>query len=227
MIERPGNRPPWLNQQTSLLLTIVLAAVIVGAIWLGSRLLAPNAEATSSSDVTGPTNEWPTLEPEPTLPPPPTLTPLSTPAPSATPTPVPIPLWQTLSDLTIVELTLPTEALAEAPPDKIRNLFGTDQVLLHMVGKVKLGIDLSKIEAVTSGSTISVTLPPVTIQDVVPLPSQSQVRSAQQRWAFSQYEGLELQAMERGMGQLKEIVANNPGFYELGFSRNRRGACHI
>ncbi len=213
-----------------IVLTLLVAAAIVTLLAVGYRLLEMRRAPATAKPSAPPTAEpWPTglatFTPLPTrtaVPPRgPTSTPTRTPTPTVTPspTPIPLPVWSSMADLTVVEYTLATAAEARVRrPSPGWSIFGTDRVLLYVVGRVRVGIDLNKIrpeDVQRSGTTIALVLPMVEVQAVELLPGSSEIRVAEKRWAFSAYEGLELQAMEAARNQLREMVANNPSMMSL------------
>ena len=157
-----------------------------------------------------------TPTPEPTATPSPTATPLPTPTP--TPTPVPLPVWRNIGELAIVEYVLSTEAEAKVEREGLLQIFGTDRVILQAVGRIKVGLDLTRLNDTSierNGSAITLTLPNVSVLSVEMLPEQSHIRTAERSWLYSEYEGLELEAMVRARQQLADSVATNDSMMSL------------
>jgi len=162
----------------------------------------------------------PALPPQPSATALPTLAPTQTPLPTATPTPTPVPLpvWRSIGDLGIVEFTQSTEAEAKVERPGLLQIFGTDRVRLYAVGKIRVGLDLTGMSGSSvqrNGSSITLTLPPVSVLGVEMLPDQSEIRAAERSWIYSEYEGLEIAAMDRAKRQLAEMVANNDSMMSL------------
>ncbi len=156
----------------------------------------------------------PTEIPSPT--PTSTATPLPTPTP--TPTPIPMPVWRNIGELAMVEYTLATEAEAKVEREGLLQIFGTDKVILYAVGRIKVGVDLTRLDARNiqpNGAAITLTLPAVSVLSVEMLPEESRIRVSERSWIYSEYEGLELEALARARQQLADLVANNPSMMSL------------
>lgn len=156
----------------------------------------------------------PTEMPSPT----PTSTPTPLPTPTPTPTPVPLPVWRNIGELAMVEYTLATEAEAKVEREGLLQIFGTDKVILYAVGRVKVGLDLTRLDERTiqrSGAAITLTLPAVSVLSVEMLPEESRIRVSERSWIYSEYEGLELEALARARQQLADMVTNNPSMMSL------------
>lgn len=168
----------------------------------------------------------PTLTPEPSRTPRPSATPTQTPLPTATPlptptptpTPVPLPVWRNIGELGVIEYTLSTQAEAKVEREGLLQVFGTDRVLLDATGRIKVGLDLTQLgerDIQHAGSSITLTLPAPAVLSVEMLPDQSHIRVAERSWVYSEYEGLELQAMGRARQQLYDMVATNESMMSL------------
>lgn len=202
----------WLMAASGLVALIVI--VLIG--------LAARAAQSVGSETPGPA-EIAAARPRPTVPP--TFTPTATatvpasptatatpsPTPTKTPTPAPTPIVvdvHELGYLTTVEYKFQTVAeVNRENQNVIQGLFGTDRVLLVAVGNVQAGIDMTAIPPENvriSGDRISLTIPHATISSVEMLPGESTVIDSQKKWAFSEYTGLETEAMEIARGQLRE-----------------------
>lgn len=166
------------------------------------------------------------LPPQPSPTAPPTVTPSPTPAPTATPlpsptptpTPIPMPVWRNIGELAMVEYTLATEAEAKVEREGLLQLFGTDKVILYAVGRVKVGLDLTRLDARNiqrDGTAITLTLPAVSVLSVEMLPEESRIRVSERSWIYSEYEGLEIAALARARQQLADMVTNNPSMMSL------------
>jgi hypothetical protein len=202
---------------------VILMTAVLAVLVISSRSLEPEPP-TVTREVTrqvaavtvlpGDTAEpLPTLTPLPTFTPYPTPTDLPTATPAPTPTPVPLPEWRGLGDLSSVEYTASTVVQRERPRPPIGNLLlGRDRIVLMAVGKVRLGVDLTRIrpsDIVRNGNTITVRLPRAEVLSVELLPEQSRVFDSQNTWLFSQYQGLELEALDSAKRLLFYDAQNN------------------
>lgn len=172
----------------------------------------------SASPTPVPPSPFPTALPTQTPLPTPTSTATPLPTPTFTPTPIPMPIWRNIGELAMVEYTLATEAEAKVEREGLLQLFGTDRVILYAVGRVKVGLDLTQLDERSiqrRGAAITLTLPAVSVLSVEMLPQESRIRVAERSWLYSEYEGLELAALERARRQLAELVANNPSMMSL------------
>ncbi len=73
-------------------------------------------------------------------------------------------------------------------------------------GNVQAGIDMTLIkdkDIIINGDSVKITLPPATIISVELLPDQSEVFDSQKKWLLSDYEGLEVEAMDKARQQLE------------------------
>jgi hypothetical protein len=141
-----------------------------------------------------------TYTPQSTFTPFPTTTPVPTLTPAPTPTPVPPPQWRSLGNLSTVEYNSSTIVERQRPkPGIAGTLLGEDRIMLMAVGRVRAGVDLAKIkdsDVQIEGNRIRLRLPKVEVFSVELLPNQSRIYDSERSWLFSQYEGLELEAME-------------------------------
>jgi hypothetical protein len=134
-------------------------------------------------------------------------------------TPVPIPVWESLNELTVVSFTLPSlqEAIG-SDTNVVKSVFGTDRVMIRAVGRVRLGIDMSEIkdsDIVRNGDSIRIKLPRVRVFMPELLPEKTEIISSQQRWLFSEYPGLELQAMAKAKADMYTHAQENSDFRSL------------
>jgi hypothetical protein len=162
----------------------------------------------------------PTATPTPTRTATPTPRPTHTPTPTYTPTPTPLPplYWEELGYLTSMEYTTSTMVEKERARPGIGAVLGTDRILLLAVGRVQMGVDLTLIDdsdVDISGTSIRVILPPVMVVSVELLPDESTIYESDRSWLFSEYEGLEVEAMEQARQQLLEQAHYNQGMIEL------------
>lgn len=198
----------------------IVSAVLLAAVILGVVLLRPDIvglQQAAASAVT-PTVEqpWPTAAA--TFTPLPTLTPVATAAPAPTATPIPLPKWESLNTLTVLKYPIQTVAEAQAPPDKLKDQFGTDKVMMLVVGVAEVGLDLSKFEVEVIEHTnrrVRVRLPKPGILEVNAILRDSKIIAAGQRWAFSEYVGLESEALARGEAQLYAQARENDAMIDV------------
>jgi hypothetical protein len=208
------------NQPGSIAVTVV-GAILVAAILLGAYIFAQRGMVSQPTQVSAngsatPAASWPTIGPTftPLVP----ATPIATITALPTATPLPLPVWTELNNLVVLRYPLQTVAEAQAPPDQLRNLFGTDKVVIQVIGTVTIGIDLSQIrpeDIQRTGNKITVRLPKPTVQEVAVDPGRSQIVAAGQRWGFSQYQGLEKEALERGRVQLWDAAINQTEMIDM------------
>jgi hypothetical protein len=161
----------------------------------------------------------PTFTPAPTATPEPTPTPTATSTPTPTPTPLPPPKWSELGDLSSVEYTASTVVERSRPRGGISGvLLGTDRVVIMALGKIRAGVDLSKIkpsDVQVTGRSIKIRLPRAQIFTVELLPEASRVFDSQRSWLFSEYEGLELEALDEARRKLREEAERNTTMLEI------------
>jgi hypothetical protein len=167
----------------------------------------------------------PTYTPWATYTPFPTATPLPTPTQAPTPTPVPPPRWSELGKLASIEYTANTVVERERNRPGVGGvLLGRDRIVLLAAGRVMMGIDLDKIrpsDVQVSGDAITVTLPAIELLAVELLPSQSRIFDSQRSWLFSEYQGLELEAMEEARLKLREEAGGNTQMIRIAESQAR------
>lgn len=227
-VNTPNGRPPVLNNP---LLWIVAAAIAGVAILAASLILASsisqNAPPAATTAPTGApiviTQEvsipaatltaQPTYTPWATYTPFPTATPLPMPTMTPTPTPVPPPKWSELGKLASIEYTAQTVVERERNRPGVGGvLLGKDRIVLLAAGRVLMGIDLDKIlptDVQMSGDAITVTLPAIELLAVELLPEQSRIFDSQKSWLFSEYQGLELEAMDEARRKLRDEASRN------------------
>lgn len=217
---------PSLNQTTVITLSILVAIVILAGIGLIYWIIGPGNPPTpvvGETDTLKSSEDWPASPPtftptssptsKPTLPPTPTLT------PTPTPTPLPPPPWGELGYLTSIEYTAQTVVEIE----RKRSLGGIisvtkDRILLMTAGEVQAGVDLTQIkdtDVQIKGTSIRLTLPRATITSVELLPDQSRVFDSEKSWLFSQYEGIEIEALDKARLQLREEANRNENMLGL------------
>ncbi|MCS7054767.1 MAG: DUF4230 domain-containing protein [Thermoflexales bacterium] len=157
----------------------------------------------------------PTATPTPT----PTPTPQPTPTPTPTPTPLPPPKWSALSDLSVIEYTASTVIERSRSRGGIGDiLLGTDRVVLMALGRVRVGVDLSKIKPThvqINGRRIKLKIPRAQVLAVELLPEASRVFDSQRSWLFSEYEGLELEALDEARRKLWTEAERNAEMLEI------------
>ncbi len=157
----------------ALVLVVVIAAASAFAV---GRLSAAGAAATPAPPT--PTAPWPTQLPSRTPTPlPPTPTPPASPTatPTATPTSAPTPrvslvkiqdLGRLESTDFVVQVHVPITDEPAGLWDRVKALFGTDELLLVATGEAIAGFDLQKLrpqDVVVAGDSVLVSLPPAEI----------------------------------------------------------------
>jgi hypothetical protein len=146
----------------------------------------------------------------------PTRTP--TPSPTPTPTPLPPPYWEELGYLTSIEFTSTAIVEKEREKSGVRSVLGADRVLLMAVGEVQAGVDLSQVRSSDfeiDGSRLTLILPGASVTSVELLPGESRIYDSKHSWAFSEYEGLEKEALEEARQQLRETVESSDSMMSL------------
>ncbi|OQY27178.1 MAG: hypothetical protein B6I38_10395 [Anaerolineaceae bacterium 4572_5.1] len=202
-----------LHQQTQLILIAVAAIILFGALGFAAWMIASSTRTdTEVQESIAPTEAWPTPRP--------TVTPTSTPAPPATAAPLPtvtpiVVSWQELGYLTSVEYKLKTVVALERNKETA-NFFdavveflggGSDRVLLSAVGNAQAGIDMTKIadaDVEIDGKRVKIALPPAEVTSVALLPAETEIFDSQQKWVLSDYEGIEVEAMDIARSQLTD-----------------------
>lgn len=172
-----------------------------------------------------------TATPTPTEPPTPTASPTATPTPeptptlTPTPTPLPPPKWNALGDLSSIEYTASTVVEMSRPRQGIGGLLlGADRVALMAVGRIRAGVDLSKIkpsDVQINGRSIKIKLPRAQVLTVELLPEASRVFDSRRSWLFSEYEGLELEAMNEARRKLRAEAERNAAMLEMAETMTR------
>lgn len=214
MAEKNENNPILTRAVPTGIISMVVALIILGVIGLVWWVISPPSPETEVANQ--PTEEWPT--------PPPTFTPLATatpqvpPTPTPTPTPIPTPAWAELGYLTAMEYT--DRTMVEIERKKSLGIIpvSSDRILLEAVGKIHVGIDLTQIEGghvEVEGRNLTLTLPRAKITSVELLPDQSRIHDQKQSWFFSQYEGIEIEALDKAKAQLTDQANKNQNMFDL------------
>lgn len=226
MSQDNGNDSPQ-RQSLSVVPTVLVAIAILAVVGLLYRfVINPQAPISiTETDREGVASEdWPS--------PPPTFTPIPSPVPvllrtaaptptstpTPTPTPVPPPSWEELGYLTSIEFTSTAVVEREREKSAVRGVLGADRVLMMVVGEVQAGIDLSQVDSSDfqiDGSSLRVTLPHATVTSVELLPGESRIYDSRHSWAFSEYEGLEKEALEEARRQLRHNIQSSEGMMSL------------
>lgn len=215
--------------------TIIAAALIVASSINQNTPAAPmpagtpvviTRETTREVSVAAATlTAQPTYTPWATYTPFPTATPLPTPTKAPTPTPVPPPKWSELGKLASIEYTANTVVERERNRPGVGGvLLGKDRIVLLAAGRVMMGIDLDKIrpsDIERNGDAITVTLPAIELIAVELLPDQSRIFDSQRSWLFSEYQGLELEAMNEARRKLREEALRNTQMIRIAESQAR------
>ncbi|MCS6774685.1 MAG: DUF4230 domain-containing protein [Anaerolineae bacterium] len=219
---------------------IVSVGLVLGAVWVASalRAAAPQIVITREVVVTAPLSPQPTFTalptlaplpthtpqptftPLPTFTPQPTFTPFPSPTPLPTPTPAPLPEWRRLSDLVVVEYTASTVVERTRPRDAVSDLIlGKDRIVIYVVARVRLGVDLSRVRPsdvqVTADNRIRVRLSRPRVIGVELRPDLSRIYDASRSWLFSEYQGLEVEALDAARRQLLQDAQANAEMLEL------------
>ena len=166
----------------------------------------------------------------PTHTPPATFTPLPSPGatrgPPAThtPTPSPTPIvvsWRELGSLTVIEFT----ARAVADEKGERSIWGTDWVVLEVVGQVQMGVDMTRIrdsDVVVDGTSVEVVLPRPVVTSVELLLDQTRAYINRQRVLFSEFSELQIKALEEGQAKLRNRFTSDESWIALAEEMARR-----
>gem|GEM_PF-5483217 len=157
----------------------------------------------------------PTRTPLPTQTPAPTVTPL----PTATPTSLPVPDWRATGKLTSIEYINIIVIERERAKTGIGVVIpGQDRIVLQVVGNIHAGVDLNKIKPENvriNGKSIRLVLPHAEIISIELMPEASRIYEADQTLIFSDYEGLEIEAMDEARQKLRENSAHNLKMLEM------------
>ncbi|MCS6848217.1 MAG: DUF4230 domain-containing protein [Anaerolineae bacterium] len=241
---RSSNSPFWTRPYALVIAAaiVALAVVVIGvvaALSIASRPAAQPAPVAERPIVvqtvekliiitaTPAPTEPPTPTPVPTATPTPEPTPTSTatPVPTPTPTPLPPPRWSELGDLSTVEYTASTVVERSRQRQGIGGvLLGSDRVVIMALGKIRAGVDLSKIkpsDVQINGKSIKIKVPRAQVLTVELLPEASRVFDSQRSWLFSEYEGLELEALDEARRKLREEAERNVAMLEIAETMTR------
>lgn len=207
--------PPWWERARIAAPSILVAALILGALALAqSWASVPRTQGNALA----PTEDWPTTLP--TYSSLPTATTRVRPLPTATPTstPLPPPSWRELSHLTTLEYR--TNAIVELERKRpvVGDLFGSDRVLLLAASRILMGVDLAQVQASDvriQGDALTVSVPRAQVTSVELLPDESRIYDYQQSFLFSQYKGLEVEALDKARQQLLDSAAANSDMLRL------------
>ncbi len=201
-----------LHRQTQLILIAAAAIILLGALGIAGWMIASSRPDTGAPEAASPTEPWPT--PRPTVTPTATSTPPATAPPRPTVTPIVV-SWQELGYLTSVEYKLKTVVALERNKETA-NFFdavveflggGADRVLLSAVGNVQAGIDMTKIadaDVQIDGKRVKIILPPAEVTSVELLPAETEIFDSRQKWVLSDYEGIEVEALDIARSQLTD-----------------------
>jgi hypothetical protein len=214
-----------INQTVVITLSIFVAVVILAGLGFAYWLTHPasSTPVAEEADTPKPTEDWPdisaTFTPTSLPTPRPTVTSTLTPTPTPTPTPLPPPPWGELGYLTSIEYTTQTGVEIE----RERSLGGIisltkDRILLMAVAEIQAGVDLTQIKETDvqiKGTSLRLTLPRAAITSVELLPKQSQVFDSERSWIFSQYEGIEIEALDKARTRLQEEANQNKNMLGL------------
>ncbi len=160
----------------------------------------------------------PTYTPNASLTPYPTFTPMPTPTPMPSPTPLPVVDWKRSGTLNVLDWTTTIVIEKSRAKEGVRTLIpGQDRVVLVVNGRLRAGVDLTRVEpnnVAIDGTSIRIVVPRPTIYSIELLPEESRVYDAERSWLFSEYSGLEVEAMEQAKRQLGEPNPTNTRMLE-------------
>lgn len=197
MLDNPQTR----SNNTRNLAILATLLIAVGIFAIGYSLRNTPVSNTASQNAVAGVQDWPAA--------PPTFTPFapSQNAAEPTPTPMPVPSWSELGYLTSARFNVSTIVTEER-----QQLLGTDRLILMVVGDVLMGIDLTQIrqeDVKIDGRKITLALPPASITGVELQLDKSQIYDSTSAWIWSDYTGLEKNAIENAQRQLYEHSAGN------------------
>lgn len=202
------------------ILTVVVAVAVLAMV-AAFQLISPKTTE-PATPVPASVEDWPavaaTFTAYPTATPRGTLPPTPTSSPTPTSTPLPPPIWSELGYLTSVVYTGTAVVEVNREREGLGIVLGDDWVLLMAVGRVFVGTDLSEVEdsdVKIDGTSLRATLPHARILSVEILPEESRVFESNQSWLFSQYEGIEVEALKEARIELVRWVEDNPSMLEL------------
>ena len=213
------------KQSTVIILSGLVAIIILAGIGISYWLVKSSDEPPTvpETSIVQVPEDWPTPPPTFTSTPLPTIgpsitptytpTPTSTPTPTPTLTPLPPPPWGELGYLTSIEYRETTVVEIER-----KKFMSTERILLETTGKIQAGVDLSQIQDLDvqiKGTALKIALPQAQIISVELLPEQSKVFDSKKSWIFSQYEGIEIEALEKARKQLWEKTSNDKNMLKL------------
>lgn len=206
------------SQPATITISIALAMVLLGALWLfGQAFAGPAATA-------GPTT---TPEPWPTVPPPPSPTVAAPTAtlvvpPTATmiPTPTPIPITiedrqriATLGTFAITASTVHTET--QATWGGPLPFFGTDSITIYYVARVTLGVNFDQVIYMPQGERVTVRVPAIRILSVEYDSQRSQIINRQVAWGKTEIDKVLLQAWGKADAGIRANVAEDDELLSL------------
>ncbi len=229
---QPDNRSFWTRSSTLIAVASIVALAIVAIGVFAAMSIAarpapqpaqvaerPTVVQTVEKIIVVTATPAPTEPPTATPTPVPTSTPEPTPSPTTTPTPLPPPRWSELGDLSSVEYTASTIVERSRQRRGIGGvLLGTDRVVVMVMGKIRTGIDLSRIkpsDVQINGRSIKIKVPRVQVLAVELLPEASRVFDSQRSWLFSEYEGLELEALDEARRKLRAEAERNAAMLDI------------
>jgi hypothetical protein len=173
--------------------------------------LPPPEQANVTSLIVETAQPLPTYTPNASLTPYPTYTPFPTPTFTPSPTPLPVVDWKRSGTLDVLEWTTTVVIEKSRAKEGVRVLVpGQDRVVLIVNGKLRAGVDLTRVEprnVAIDGTSIRIVVPKPTIYSIELLPAESRVYDAERSWVFSDYTGLEVEAMDQAR---RELAAPNP-----------------
>ena len=214
------------TQRVAVLATVMIAILLVVIAGL-TRMLIQSPPAAILSTPSTPLT--PTPQPVPTDTPTPSNTPTSSPTPTPlptltptsvpTPTPLPVPSWSAASKLTSLEYINTIVIERERVREGIESVIpGRDRVMMVVVGNIQAGIDLEKLpvrKIQINGKSIKMVIPHAKILAVELLPEESRIYETDHTWLFSNYEGLEVEALAEARTKLQENSSHNQKMLQM------------
>lgn len=170
MTSNHPDSPGAFDRPTTIAVSVVLAALLLGGVWLLSQAFAGGRDLATGASATGTAEPWPAVPPTFTPLIAPTTTLVPTPAPTMTPAPTPIIInQQRLGNLETFAVTMSTVHTETRTALEIAGLeLSRDSVTINYVARVTLGVNFEDITFDTDGAAVTVDIPPVKILSVTP-----------------------------------------------------------
>jgi hypothetical protein len=97
-------------------------------------------------------------------------------------------------------------------------ILGADRILLMAVGEVQISVDLSQVDdqdVHIEGGTLKAVLPHAAVTSVELVPGETVIYDSKRKWLFSEYEGIEIRALDQARKQLREETERNRGMLRV------------